>query len=84
MGDNAPFDPRRTRFIELYTNPRSETFSNAYRSALTAGFSKDYAENITSVAPEWFKEIVGDVNRLKKAEKVFDKFLESDSDEDAC
>lgn len=45
--------PKNKRFMELYLNPESETFGNAYQSGLAAGFSKHYATNILNVAPKW-------------------------------
>lgn len=76
-------DPRQSLFREYYTNPKSETFSNAYRSALAAGFADDYAKVITaeSTGLEWVKEILNDEKRLKKAEKVLEKTLDFVEDE---
>lgn len=39
---------RQSRFIDAYLDPVSDTFGNAYQSALVAGFSKNYALNITA------------------------------------
>jgi phage terminase small subunit len=79
-------NPQQLAFKENYTNPNSETFGNAYRSALNAGFSDEYAKVITSPSAElqWVSEILNDVRRLQRAEKVLDKTLEMIDDEDTA
>lgn len=49
---------RQYRFIDNYLTPTSETFANAYQSAVEAGFSKSYARIITnnSLGLEWVQE----------------------------
>lgn len=41
-------DPKKQKFLEAYYSPESETYANAYRSALAAGFSPSYAKVIMS------------------------------------
>lgn len=67
-------DPRQKLCWELYINPKSETFGNAYQSAMKAGYEEGYAAQITTV--NWFLEKVRRVNMLNKAEKVLDEMLE--------
>jgi len=69
-------DPRQQSFLTYYLDPKSETWSNAKQSALKAGYKEEYAENITHLCPEWFAEAMGDMKRLKKAEKRLDQILE--------
>lgn len=47
--------PKQIKFVELWLTPGSETFGNAYQSALKAGFTHEYAKVITSDAQglEW-------------------------------
>lgn len=61
--------PQQELFLERYTNPKSLTFSNAVQSALAAGYTENYANNITGLMPEWLFENIGDMKRLRKAEK---------------
>lgn len=68
--------PQQERFLAAYINPKSETFSNALQSALSAGYSQEYAENITALMPDWLSEAIGDTQLLNKAEKVLNKTLE--------
>jgi hypothetical protein len=77
-------NPQQISFKENYTNPTSETFGNAYQSAVKAEFSKEYAKVITAPSKEleWVAEIVRDANRMRKAEKVLDKTLDMIDDED--
>jgi hypothetical protein len=68
--------PKQQEFLANYTNPNSETFGNALQSALKAGYSQEYSENITSLMPDWLSENIGMNKRLKQAEKVLDRTLE--------
>lgn len=61
--------PQQELFLSYYTNPKSETFSNAVQSALKAGYTENYANNITGLMPDWLFENIGDMKRLRKAEK---------------
>ena len=61
--------PQQEKFLAHYTDPKSETFSNAYRSALKAGYSEEYSQNITGQMPDWLSENISDMKRLRKAEK---------------
>ena len=36
--------PQQELFLSYYTNPKSETFSNALQSGLKAGYSQEYSE----------------------------------------
>lgn len=49
--------PQQHKFMELWINPRSETFGNAYQSAVQAGYSPHYANQIASPAVhnEWIQ-----------------------------
>lgn len=67
-------DPRQKLCWELYINPKSETFSNAYQSAMKAGYEEATAAQITTL--NWFMEKCRRVNMLNKAEKVLDEMLE--------
>lgn len=72
-------DPRQAKFLANYLDINSETYSNCLQSALNAGFSQEYAENLLNLMPKWLSESMDsmlDMKRLKKAEKVLDKTLE--------
>jgi phage terminase small subunit len=71
-------DPKQAEFLSCYMNPKSETFGNALQSALRAGYSEEYASNITNLMPTWLSENIGKYNRLMKAEKVLDEMLDMD------
>jgi hypothetical protein len=43
-------DPRKKKFLANYYNPESDTYANAYRSALNAGFTHHYSKIIMSPA----------------------------------
>jgi phage terminase small subunit len=66
-------DPRQKLCWDLYINPKSKTFGNATQSAVKAGYEYDYADQITTV--EWFKGKLRRLQLLDKAEKVLDKTL---------
>lgn len=67
-------DPRQNLCWSYYTDPSSkETFGNAYRSALKAGFEEGTAKQIT--VSTWFMEKTRRMNLLSKAEKVLEETL---------
>lgn len=70
--------PQQESFLSYYTNPNSDTFGNAKRSALKAKYSEEYANNITVQMPEWLSENLGRFKMLSKAEKVLDRTLDYD------
>lgn len=70
--------PKQIEFLKYYNDPTSETFSNALQSALKAGFSQNYAENITVAMPNWLEENVGRRKRMfYKAERRIDSLIDS-------
>lgn len=76
-------DPRQALFLELYLKPGSQTFSNIYQSAIKAGYSDEYAQNMRAKTLEWVSENVGEVTKdklVKKAKKVLDKSLDSEDE----
>lgn len=56
-------DPRQALFLEYYLNPDSETFSNIYRSAIKAGYSESYADNMRAKTLDWVSGNVGEVTK---------------------
>lgn len=74
-------DPRQILFLELYLKPGTETFSNAYKSAIAAGYSETYADNIRVKTLDWVSENVGEVTKdelVKKSKRVLNKTLDGD------
>jgi hypothetical protein len=45
--------PMQIMFWSNYINPRVDTFGNAYKSALVAGYTDESARNVTR--KDWFK-----------------------------
>lgn len=68
------FDPRQKLCWELYIDPKSKTFANAYQSAQIAGYEESYAAVITT--RPWFEEKVRKLNMVSKAERNLDKALD--------
>jgi hypothetical protein len=58
-------DPRQVMFKQYYTDPESETFYNARASAIRAGYTEQYADNITAQQPKWFQELLYSVNTMR-------------------
>jgi hypothetical protein len=71
-------DPRQSKFLKHYLDPKSETFSNALRSALKAGYGKEYSESLTAQMPTWLSDSLGDLRKVQKAEQNLDEFLDID------
>ena len=65
--------PQQELFLERYTNPKSPTFGNAKQSALEAKYEESYADNLTTLLPDWLLENIGDMKRLRRAEKNLDE-----------
>ena len=78
---NKPLKPRQEAFLANYVDPTSETFSNAMQSALRAGYGQEYAESLTSQAPNWLTENLGRMIKLKKAERNLDEYLDMEPGE---
>lgn len=51
--------PQQIEFLTFYTDPKSETYSNARQSAIKAKYSEEYASNITSLLPKWLSDVIG-------------------------
>jgi hypothetical protein len=69
-------DPRQAFFFSAYFDPKSDTFGNATQSALAAKYSRDYAENITSLMPEWLSAKIGEMDMLSRAERNLSEMLD--------
>ncbi len=82
------FTPKQIDFAMRYYVPTSSTYGNALQSALKAGYSREYAENITTFNLEWMGKIVSEIigksddkqSLVLKAKRVLNKSLDS-SDE---
>lgn len=78
---NEELTLRQTEFLRHYLAPQSETFGNALQSALKAGYSQEYSENITALMPDWLSESIGRRKRmLQKAEYRLETALDSDDE----
>lgn len=58
-------DPRQTAFKQYYIDPNSPTFSNVRGSAIRAGYSEQYADNLTGQQPEWLAELMRDTDMMR-------------------
>lgn len=76
MANQYKADPRQQLFLAGYLDPKSSTFSNAYQSAIKAGYEEEYAKTILSQDLDWLSESLGDLSRLKRAEKRLDQILD--------
>lgn len=70
-------DIRQKTCWDYYIDVKSETYGNAYRSALKAGYTDETSKQIT--VAEWFKMKLRRINLLSKAEKVLNKTLDMDT-----
>ena len=71
-------DPQQVKFLQYYLDFNEETFSNAYQSAVKAGYSDEYAKTITFQLPKWLSENLDGTKMLNKAESNLDNLLDSD------
>ncbi len=73
-------DPRQALFLKYYLNRKSETFSNAYRSALKAGYAEEYAKTILNQDTDWVSESLKDELFIQLADKNLEELLTQDED----
>lgn len=71
------FDPRQEECWNYFIDKESNTFSNAYLSAIKAGYTKVVAKQITT--NDWFIERGRRSTLLSKAEKVIDEDLQMET-----
>lgn len=67
-------DPRQNLCWGFYVDPESETFSNATKSAIKAGYTPTTADQITT--HDWFIGKTRRLNIRNKAEKVLEEMLD--------
>lgn len=80
MANQYQVDPRQALFLKAYIDPKSKTFSNAKQSALSAGYTEEYAGTILSQDLDWLSESLSLERMLKKAERNLDEFLDEPED----
>jgi hypothetical protein len=73
-------DPRQEMFLANYLDPKSETWSNAYQSAIRAGYTDEYAQNITGQGTTWLSENLSDTALLQQAMVNLQEFLGTDDE----
>ena len=73
-------DPRQAQFLKYYIDPESDTHGNSYRSAMRAGFSKNYASVLSAKMPDWLKEKVSQSDLVSKAFRNLEDFLDEEDD----
>lgn len=73
------FNVKADMFKQFYLSPTSSTFCNVRASALRAGYSEDYANNITVQKPKWWLELTesADYKRAKMLAIAEDNLLET-------
>jgi len=72
----AKIDPQKQLFLDLYKDPASETFGNAYRTALKCGYSEAHSKKLTSRV-DWIPaNMQSDVKLIQGAEQHFRDIIE--------
>lgn len=72
--------PQQQIFLKAYLDPKSPTWTNAKQSALKAGYSEEYSDNITGQMPNWLSEALGDSKLVEKALRNLNSALEGDNE----
>lgn len=80
-GNQHTPDPRQALFLEGYLSPDSDTFANAKQSAIAAGYSNEYAENITHIMPTWLSDKIEDLYLVTETQNNIRKALTYDHEE---
>lgn len=70
-------------FATFYMSPTSDTFMNVRQSAMRAGYTETYADNITVQNPKWWVELTqsSDFERAKILQKAQSRIAERLSEE---
>jgi|SRR3990167_500846 len=71
-----PPDPRQELCLSYYFDPKSKTFGDLKNSAVHAGFTVSYADNLFALLPEWLSDAMGQHKMLSKAERNLDNMLD--------
>jgi hypothetical protein len=58
-------DPRVHLFKQYYIDPNSPSFANARASAIRAGYTEQYADNITAQQPAWLGDLLQDTQVIR-------------------
>jgi len=58
-------DPRQAAFKQYYIDPNSPSFANARASAIRAGYTEQYADNITAQQPAWLGDLLQDTQVIR-------------------
>lgn len=85
MASSKMEDPRQLAFLKYYLTAGTPLFNNALQSALKAGYTQEYSENILQKDLKWLAdgmlELVGKPtdkkNLVAKAKRVLDKSMDS-------
>jgi hypothetical protein len=85
MASSKMEDPRQIAFLKYYLTPGTPLFNNALQSALKAGYTQEYSENILQFDLKWLADGIAEIigkptdkkNLVAKAKKVLDKSLDS-------
>lgn len=79
------YDPRVDIFKQFYLSPDSYTFMNIRQSALRAGYTEYYSNNISNNKPKWWVELMDSAEftraeMIKKSERHFTDMLDTPTD----
>lgn len=80
-GNQYKPDPRQANFLKNYLDPKSPTYSNAYQSAIKAGYEEEYAKVITAREPDWQSEAIRTDQMVAKAERNLNNMLDLDEED---
>ena len=78
-------DPRQALFFSMFFDRKHQYFSNAYKSAMAAGFEKSYALNLKNLMPAWLSEKLeemADAEMVQKAKRNLNEILDIPHQED--
>lgn len=81
MAQCPPKTLKQNAFIKFYADPASDSFGNAYKSAVKSGYSHEYAKNILNQGTgiwEKLSEEMRDKYMLEKAEQNIKEAMELD------
>ncbi len=69
-GTTQQLDLRQQKFVELYCDTGSATYSNCYQSALAAGYTEQTARNLSHNRPTWLSDKLGQLRVFEPQDLV--------------
>lgn len=76
MKKSKTLTPRQSTYLQAYADRNSASFGNAFRSALSAGYSEQTARNMNHLQPDWLSENIGQIGAVIQPEELMQQLTD--------